>query len=74
MYIGLRLVISILIGDQCVLICPGKHLGPSTVIDIYINSLPSQVTDGIILQHADDTTLVCSGTSPLAPAEVMNQQ
>ena len=71
MYIG---VISNLISDQCVLGSPGKHLGPTTVIDIYINSLPSQVTDGVTLQHADDTTLVCSGTSPLAPAEVMNQQ
>ena len=70
MYIGVTSKIS----DQCVLGSPGKHLGPTTVIDIYINSLPSQVTDGVILQDADDTTLVCSGTSPLASAEVMNQQ
>ena len=41
---------------------------------IYVNSLPSQVTDGVLLQYADDTTLVCSGVSPLAAAEVMNQQ
>ena len=39
-----------------------------------MNSLPSQVTDGVLLQYADDTSLVCSGSSPLAAAEVMNQQ
>ena len=48
---------------------PGKCFGPTLV-----NSLPSQVTDGVLLQYADDTTLVSSGVSPLAAAEVMNQQ
>lgn len=49
----------------------GKCFGLTSVL-IYVNSLLSQVTDGVLLQY--DTSLVCSGTSPLAAAEVMNQQ
>ena len=30
--------------------------------------------DGVLLQYADDTAFVCSGTSPLAAAEETNQQ
>ena len=41
---------------------------------IYVNTLPSQVTDGVLLQYADATTLIHSGSYPLAAAEVMNSQ
>ena len=51
----------------------GSALGPLLFL-IYVNSLPSQVTNGVLLQYADDTTLVYSGTSPLVAAEMMNQQ
>ena len=31
---------------------------------VYMNSLPSQVTQGLLLQYADDTTLICSSSTP----------
>ena len=33
---------------------------------IYMNSLPSQLTDGLLLQYADDTTVICSGITTAA--------
>ena len=59
--------------SMCAGIPQGSALGPLMFL-IYVNSLPSQVTNGVILQYAEDTTLVCSGTSPLVAAEVMNRQ
>ena len=58
---------------MCAGIPQGSALAPLLSL-IYVNSLPSQVTNGILLQYADNTTLVCSGTSPLVVAEVMNRQ
>ena len=40
----------------------GSALGPLLFL-VYMNSLPSQVTQGLLLQYADDTTLICSGST-----------
>ena len=31
-----------------------------------MNSFPSQLTDGLLLQYADDTTVICGGVDPAA--------
>ena len=41
---------------------------------IYVTTLPSRIGDALLLQYADDTTLVCSGPDPTPTASVMNQQ
>ena len=41
---------------------------------IYVNDLPSQVTSGLLLQYADDTTLICCGPSKEDVASMMNHQ
>ena len=51
----------------------GSALGPLLFL-IYMNTLPSTITSGLLLQCADDTTLICAGPSPDAAAELMNQQ
>ena len=43
----------------------GSALGPLLFL-IYMNSLPSQLTDGLLLQYADDTTVICGGVDPVA--------
>ena len=43
----------------------GNALGPLLFL-IYMNSIPSQLTDGLLLQYADDTTVTCSGIDPAA--------
>ena len=48
-------------------------LGP-LLFFIYVNTLPSRIGDALLLQYADDTTLVCSGPDPIATASIMNQQ
>ena len=37
----------------------GIALGPLLFL-VYVNNLPSQVSGGVLLQYADDTTLICS--------------
>ena len=51
----------------------GSALGPLLFL-VYMNSLPSQVTQGLLLQYADDTTLICNGSSPDIVATMMSTQ
>ena len=48
----------------------GSALGPLLFL-IYMNSLPSQLTEGLLLQYADDTTIICSGITPAAVQTTM---
>ena len=41
---------------------------------IYINSLPSQLNNGLVLQYADDTTIVCTAPTPAAVQSIMCAQ
>ena len=40
----------------------GSALGPLLFL-IYVNEMPMQVSHGKLLQYADDTALICTGTS-----------
>ena len=39
---------------------------------MYVNDLPSQVSGGVLLQYADDTTLICSAPDTQEVAVLMN--
>ena len=39
-----------------------------------MNTLPPVITNGILLQYADDTTLICFGSSPSEVATILNHQ
>ena len=59
-----------------VVVAQGSSLGPLLFL-INANKLPLQVTDGLLVQCADDTTLICSGPTPAAAAAaaaLMNSQ
>ena len=51
----------------------GSALGPLLFL-IYMNSLPPQITQGLLLQYADDTALICSGPTPAKASTVMNSE
>ena len=51
----------------------GSALGPLLFL-IYMNSLPSQLTDGVLLQYADDTTVICGGVTTAAVRTIMCSQ
>ena len=51
----------------------GSALGPLLFL-IYMNSLPPQISQGLLLQYADDTALICSGPTPAIVNTVMNSQ
>ena len=44
-------------------------LGP--LLLLYINTLPSRISEALLLQFADDTTIVCSRPNPVATASVI---
>ena len=48
-------------------------LGPLLFL-IYVNDLSSQVTGGLLLQYADDTTIICSAPTKDDVASLMNSQ
>ena len=48
----------------------GNALGPLLFL-IYMNALPLQITNGLLAQYADNTTLICSGSSVSDTAAVM---
>ena len=53
----------------------GSALGPLlSLIYTCMNSLPSQLTDGLLLQYADATTFICSGIDPTAVQTIMCSQ
>ena len=41
---------------------------------IYMNTLRSQLTDGLLLQHADVTTVICSGITTASVQTTMCSQ
>ena len=43
----------------------GSALGPLLLL-IYMNSLPAQLANGLLLQYADNTTIICNGATPAA--------
>ena len=46
--------------DHCFLIC--------------MNTIPSRCDGALLLQYADDTTIVCYGPDPVAAVNIMNHQ
>ena len=53
----------------------GSALG-SLLLLVYMNTLPwvSYINAGTLLQYADDTTLICSGSIFTSSTDVMNYQ
>ena len=43
----------------------GSALGPLLFL-IYVNSLSAQLANGLLLQYADDTIIICTGATPAA--------
>ena len=54
-------------------ILQGSALSPLLFL-MYVNTLPSIINAGTLLQYADDTTLICSGSTFTSAATVMNSQ
>jgi len=54
-------------------ISQGSALGPLLFL-VYVSTLPSTITEGVLLQYANDTTLTCSGSTPAQVAATLNHQ
>ena len=54
-------------------ILQGSALGPLLFL-IYMNSLPAQLANGLLLQYADDTTIICTGATSAAVQNTMCSQ
>ena len=48
----------------------GSALGPLLLL-VYVNQMPSQVSNSCLLQFADDTCLVCSAKSPTVVVKLL---
>ena len=51
----------------------GNSLGPLLFL-IYMNSLPAQLTNDLLLQYADYTTIICTGATLAAVQNTMCSQ
>ena len=51
----------------------GSVHGPLLFL-IYMSSLPPQISQGLLLQYADDTFLICTGPTPTEADTVINFQ
>ena len=57
---------------QCLFQSSNPELRSRYFSKVLVNNLPSQVSGGVLLQYADDTTLICSAPDTQEVAVLMN--